>query len=111
MAQTRIDAYQIEPGSNAQVLTVVGGVATWATDVNGLSSAAFVTGETPSGAVNSSNTAYTTAFTPLASSVSLFLDGLRLLEGAGNDYTISGSAITMLYAPATGQNILADYRK
>ena len=111
MAQTRIDTYQIEPGTNGQVLTVSGGVAVWATDANGLASSAFVNGEVPSGAINDANTSYTLANTPFLASEALFLDGLRLTEGGGNDYTISGSTVTMLYAPLTGQNFLVDYRK
>lgn len=77
----------------------------------GLSSSNFVDQETPSGTVNGSNTAFTLANTPIAGSVHLWLENLLLYPGAGNDYTISGAAITMLTAPLTGERLRATYRK
>lgn len=66
--------------------------------------------ETPSGTVNSSNVTFTLANTPnAATSVMLFLDGL-LQKGAGSEYSISGSTITMVTAPTTGQSIYAAYK-
>lgn len=69
-----------------------------------------VDGETPSGNVNGSNTIFTLANTPATGSVKLYLNGVRINAGAGNDYTISGLTITMATAPATGDTLLADYR-
>lgn len=71
----------------------------------------FVDSETPSGLVNGSNTSFTLSNTPISGSVKLFKNGVRLRAGAGNDYTISGSTITMLTAPQTGDILVADYRK
>jgi hypothetical protein len=71
----------------------------------------FVYNETPGGAVNGSNTAFTLAATPQNASLSLFVRGQLQEPGAGNDYTISGAAITMLYAPLTGDKIRAYYTK
>lgn len=66
--------------------------------------------EVPSGTINGSNVTFTLAFTPVASaSVQLYLDGILLISGAGNDYTISGATITMITAPALGQSIRANY--
>jgi len=39
--------------------------------------------------------------TPVAGSVKLFLNGVALTEGAGNDYTVSGTAITWLASTGT----------
>lgn len=69
----------------------------------------YVTEETPSGLVNGSNTAYTLANTPVAGSVRLFQNGLRLETGGGLDFTISGANITFNTAPETGDSIVADY--
>lgn len=77
----------------------------------GLTSSNFVDDETPSGTVNGANVTFTIANTPIAGSVKLFLNGVRLKVGAGNDYTISGATITMLTAPLTGEVLTADYRK
>jgi len=74
------------------------------------SSHTHVDGETPSGAMNGSNVTFTLAHTPSpGSSLQLFLNGLRLSAGAGNDYTLSGATITMANAPAEGGALIADY--
>lgn len=71
----------------------------------------IITRETPSGAVNGSNTAFTLANTPLAGTEEVYLNGLLQEPGAGNDYTISGATITYLTAPITGDRIRVSYRK
>lgn len=70
----------------------------------------FVTRETPSGAVDSSNTTYTLANTPTAGSEMVYLNGILQEPGAGNDYTISAGTITYLTAPVTGDRIRVSYR-
>lgn len=67
-------------------------------------------GETPSGTINGSNVTFTLANTPVSGSVHLYLDGIRMDAGAGNDYTISGGTITMATAPVSGDKLRADYR-
>ena len=68
-----------------------------------------VTNETPSGPINGTNTAYTLANTPLGG-VMLFYNGILLEPGAGNDYTLTGAAITMAYALLTGAKLRAYYQ-
>jgi hypothetical protein len=65
--------------------------------------------ETPSGTINGSNQSFSLASTPDSKTLVLSLDGLCLKRTT--DYTISGTTITMVLAPATGQNIYAIYRK
>jgi hypothetical protein len=67
--------------------------------------------EIPSGTVNGSTTAFTLANTPLAATLIVRLDGRTLIQGAGKEYTISGTTITMATAPATGQDLYASYSK
>lgn len=76
----------------------------------GLSTSNFVYNETPSGSINGSNTAFTLANTPTAGTVRLILNGLELLAGS-NDYSISGTSITMTTAPLTGEWMRAHYMK
>jgi len=76
-----------------------------------LGSGNIVTRETPTGAVNGSNTTYTLAATPTAGTEEVFLNGLLQEPGAGNDYTIASATITMLAAPATGDRLRVNYRK
>ena len=77
----------------------------------GLSNANFVDKEIPSGAINGSNTAFSLANTPIAGSEHLYLNGVLLESGAGNDYTISAANITLLTVPLTGEKLRATYRK
>jgi hypothetical protein len=60
--------------------------------------------------VSGSGTAWTLANTPVSGSVKLWAGGIRLTPGGGNDYTISGSAITTASSYSTGA-LIADYRK
>lgn len=71
----------------------------------------FVSGETPGGLVNGANTAFTIAVAPQVSSLELYLNGQQLEAGAGNDYTIAGTGITMLFTPQTGDKLRAWYIK
>jgi hypothetical protein len=71
----------------------------------------FVTRETPTGAINGSNTSFGLANTPVAGSESVFLNGILQEPGSGNDYTITGSTITYLTAPVTGDRIRVSYVK
>lgn len=79
-----------------------------------LAPSSWVANETPSGTVNGANTAFTLANTPNANvtnPIMLYINGSLLEPGAGNDYTVSGTTITMLWAPATGDKIRAYYWK
>ena len=67
----------------------------------------FIFGEVPAGAINGSNTAFTTAQVPYGTTLALFYNGQKLTRGA--DYTVSSTAITMSRAPAPGDVITANY--
>jgi hypothetical protein len=71
----------------------------------------FVVRETPSGTINGVNTTFTLANTPLSNTEQLFLNGILLEPGAGNDYTISTNTITMLTVPQTGDRLRVNYYK
>lgn len=66
--------------------------------------------ETPSGTVNSSNVTFTIANTPVSTaSLKVYLDGL--LQRQTSDYSLSGTTITFVTAPATGQSVYATYSR
>jgi hypothetical protein len=66
--------------------------------------------EVPTGLVNGSNTSYTLSSTPhSAKSVRIYLNGIKQLYTT--DYSVSGTTVTMVTAPATGQKIEAEYIK
>jgi len=71
----------------------------------------FINAEVLAGTKNGVNTAFTCAFTPQAGTQQVFLDGQLMESGAGNDYTISGSNITMLVAPTYDQKLVMTYWK
>lgn len=77
----------------------------------GLTASDFVSDEAPAGAIDGVNVTFTLAFSPVVGSVRVRLNGLGQVVGAGNDYTISGSVITYLAAPKTGDTVLVDYIK
>lgn len=68
----------------------------------------FWTDETPSGAINGSNTVFTLAQSPLENeAVDVYLDGIKQI--VTTDYSVSGSTITFVVAPASGQSLRVDY--
>lgn len=69
----------------------------------------FVDQEVPTGLINSSNVTYTLANTPIAGSVHVYLNGIRMKTTG--DYSISGTTITFVSAPQTGDTLIADYRR
>lgn len=77
----------------------------------GLTASNFVDKEIPSGSINGSNTAFTLANTPVSGSEHVYLNGILQESGAGNDYTISGTTITMATAPLSGEKLRVSYRK
>lgn len=70
--------------------------------------AKWITRENPSGTINGANVTFTLAATPITGSESIYQNGL-LLEGAGEDYTLTTNSIAFVVAPITGDRIRASY--
>jgi hypothetical protein len=68
-----------------------------------------VVNETPNGVL----TAFTIDNTPIANSEHVYVNGVLMNQGAGNDYTISGATITFQTGaiPQTGDVVLVSYLK
>lgn len=77
------------------------------TNISG-SGIVFVDLETPAGSLP--GTVFTLSATPASGSLHLYVNGQVQRPGAGNDYTISGSTITMLYTVPSGASMMASYR-
>lgn len=77
----------------------------------GATGGTLVTRETPSGTVNGSNTDFVLASTPTSGTEMVFVNGVLMDSGAGNDYTISGATITFLSGaiPQTGDKVRVTY--
>ena len=73
----------------------------------------YVTREVPSGTKDGVNATFTLASAPVADQESVYLNGMLLLPGAGNDYTISGATLTMLSTsiPQSDDVLLVNYFK
>lgn len=109
------DHVAVNVGSDGQTIVADSASAAgwkWASS-SGLGTSNFVTGETPGGTVDGSNANFTLANSPTAGTERVFVNGIRMRSGAGNDYTISGTTITFLTGaiPVTGDIILVDYMK
>lgn len=69
----------------------------------------FTYNEVPSGTIDGANATFTLAGTPNpVGSLELRLNG-QILQAGGNDYTLSGSTITMVNAPFVNDVLLATY--
>jgi microcystin-dependent protein len=70
----------------------------------------FVSDATPGGAVNGSNTAYTTSTKYAANTLEVFINGLKQIRNTDyTETTPSTGAFTMTVAPATGDVIRVNY--
>lgn len=70
----------------------------------------IVMNEVPSGAINGTNTVFTTANNYAAGKIAVYLNGARQI--LGTNYTETGvSEITMTSPPVTGNTLCADYEK
>jgi hypothetical protein len=76
-----------------------------------LSPASVVTREEPTGLVNGSNATFTLSNTPVNGTEQVYLNGILLDSGAGNDYTIVGETITMLVIPQSNDKLRVSYLK
>lgn len=72
----------------------------------------YISNEVPSGSINNTNVTFTLANAPINDqSVSVFYNGLFQAQGAGLDYTISGSTLTFIKAPKLNKDLYVTYIK
>ena len=88
--------------SNSGVLTLTSAAAG-----GGVKATNFSNGETVGGTVNGANTAFTIAFTSIANTECVYVNGIRQKRTA--DYSLSGAAVTFVTAPFTGDAVTIDY--
>jgi hypothetical protein len=82
---------------------------TYLSTTNGLDLSKIRTREVPTGLVNGVNKVFNLAVTPRAGTEQVFIMGQLMHQGAGNDYTISGTTITFTDAPIVDDIILVNY--
>ena len=71
-------------------------------------SGTIVDDETPTGAVNGTNTDFTLANTPTSGTLVVYEGGRRLLQTT--DWTLSGTTLSLTYSPPSGSSIRVSYR-
>lgn len=101
----------VTAGTYNNVTVNAKGLVTAASNAAYLTASNFVAKETPAGTVDGVNMTFTLANAPIAGTEHLYWNGMLLESGAGNDYTISGATITMLFAVQTGEKLRCSYFK
>lgn len=98
------------PAAATSGLTVgPSGVALAVAEAAALLAPRFVMGEVPSGTIDGTNAAFTTANAFISGKLQVFLNGVLQEVGGGNDYTVSGQTITFTTAPYVGDKIAVNY--
>lgn len=72
-----------------------------------------VAGEVPTGAIDGTNADFTLQFIPAAGSLKVYRNGLKMREGASNDYTLTANVITFTAdaKPQPGSVVEVDYEQ
>jgi hypothetical protein len=98
--------------TEAQMLAFDAAIAKWknvTVSGGGTGVVGFITGETPSGAINGINKDYVTATVFVSGSLIVYVNGLRMRSGP--DYAVTGSQnFQMVTALITGDTLIIDYR-
>jgi hypothetical protein len=69
----------------------------------------FTHKEVPSGTINGSNTAFTLTYAPTSNdSIDVFVNGI--LQRLTTDYSVSGTTLTFVTAPAIAQELYVSYQ-
>lgn len=65
--------------------------------------------ETPAGALDGVNATFTLSAVPATGTEEVYLNGLLLESGAGNDYTIVGAIVTLASPPGAADRLKVSY--
>lgn len=112
LAFADISDASIASPANGQILQYNSATSKWQNATLGsVITTSAIFRETPSGAINGTNTIFTLANTPITGTEMVYYNGVLQDAGSGNDYTISGGTITFTFTPQTGDKIRVSYNK
>ena len=101
-------AIKIDPSSSTALTTSASGLKL-VLPVDVVTNSKIVTREPANGTIDGTNVTFTLAYPIVAGSECVYLNGILMDEGAGNDYTISGQTIVFEYPPEAGDKLRVNY--
>lgn len=99
---------KIDPLSSSALTTSAAGLKL-VLPVDVVTNSKIVTREPANGTIDGVNTVFTLAYPIVPGSECVYLNGILMDEGAGNDYVISGQTITFEYPPEVGDKLRVNY--
>lgn len=101
-------AVLIDPTSSTALTSSAAGLKL-VLPVDVVTNSKIVTREPANGTIDGTNKVFTLAYPIVAGSECVYLNGILMDEGTGNDYTISGQVITFEYAPEVDDKLRVNY--
>ena len=99
---------KVDPTSSS-ALTVSAAGLKLVLPVDVVTNSKIVTREPANGTIDGTNTIFTLAYPIVLGSECVYLNGILMDEGAGNDYVILGQTITFEYPPEVGDKLRVNY--
>ncbi len=107
IAEVKLDVFNAP--TNGKVLGYTANGLEWVSGTDDAVVEGDIQKENESVNCNGATTVFTLSNTPVDASVQVYLNGLLQEEGSGKDYTHSGTSITFVDAPLTGDILLVHY--
>lgn len=101
-------AVKIDPLSSTALTSSAAGIKL-VLPVDVVTNSKIVTREPANGTIDGINVTFTLAYLIVAGSECVYLNGILMDEGTGNDYTISGQVITFEYPPEVDDKLRVNY--
>ena len=101
-------AVLIDPASSTALTSSSAGIKL-VLPVDVVTNSKIVTREPANGTIDGTNVTFTLAYPIVAGSECVYLNGILMDEGTGNDYTISGQVITFEYPPEVDDKLRINY--
>jgi hypothetical protein len=105
-----INEHETDIGTVASLTTTATDIVSAINELDAKKIASTYTRETLSGTLNGTNTIFTIASAPIASTVQIYVNGV-LQEADGEDYTLSGQTVTFASPPVSTDKLRAIYFK